>query len=101
MRVVESCEQNEDSPQYERVGYGVAVQMHARVIQTHPFEDGNGRTSRLLMNVILNRLGLRTIAIERPKQEYFEALGIFFASADVGPLVDLCLVCVELGLTTD
>ena len=31
----------------------LAAQMHLKLVTTHPFIDGNGRTSRLLMNLIL------------------------------------------------
>ncbi|MFD2200658.1 Fic family protein [Shivajiella indica] len=39
----------------------LAAEMHERLVSIHPFIDGNGRTSRLVMNLILLRNGL-TIA---------------------------------------
>lgn len=39
----------------------LAAEMHERLVSIHPFIDGNGRTSRLVMNLILLRHGL-TIA---------------------------------------
>ncbi|KAA3639572.1 MAG: helix-turn-helix domain-containing protein [Bacteroidetes bacterium] len=35
----------------------VAAEMHERLVSIHPFIDGNGRTSRLVMNVILMQHG--------------------------------------------
>jgi Fic family protein/transposase-like protein len=35
----------------------LAAEMHARLVAIHPFIDGNGRTSRLLMNLILLQHG--------------------------------------------
>lgn len=35
----------------------LASEMHERLVTIHPFIDGNGRTSRLLMNLILLRAG--------------------------------------------
>ncbi len=35
----------------------VAAEMHERLVSVHPFIDGNGRTSRLVMNVILMQHG--------------------------------------------
>lgn len=43
-------------------------------LRIHPFEDGNGRTSRLLLNVNILRDGYAPIIIDRGiKQEYFKA----------------------------
>lgn len=68
-----------------------AATMHARFVQIHPFEDGNGRVGRLVMNAILIRLGLAPIAVEVPKQEYLAALNTFHQSRDLRPLSDLLL----------
>lgn len=35
----------------------VAAEMHERLVSIHPFIDGNGRTSRLMMNIILMKNG--------------------------------------------
>lgn len=35
----------------------LAAEMHERLVSIHPFVDGNGRTSRLVMNLILLRNG--------------------------------------------
>lgn len=52
----------------------VALWAHVEVIRIHPFEDGNGRTARNLLSLLLVRFGLRPIAIEAPKAEYITAL---------------------------
>ena len=53
----------------------VAALFHYRYIRIHPFEDGNGRIARLLVNYILSRHGLPMIVVRsRKKQEYLEAL---------------------------
>jgi Fic family protein/plasmid maintenance system antidote protein VapI len=55
----------------------MAAEVHERVVSIHPFIDGNGRTSRLLMNMILLSHGY-VIAIIRGDTEsrlsYYEAL---------------------------
>ncbi len=52
-----------------------AFEAHRRLVAIHPFNDGNGRTARLLMNLILLRAGYRAIAI-RPSDRaaYIAAL---------------------------
>ena len=35
----------------------LAAEMHERLVSIHPFVDGNGRTARLVMNLILLRHG--------------------------------------------
>lgn len=53
----------------------LAALFHYRYIRIHPFEDGNGRIARLMVNYILARHGLPMIVIRsRKKQEYLEAL---------------------------
>lgn len=42
---------------------------HYKLVHIHPFIDGNGRTSRLLMNMILMRAGFPPVII--PKQERY------------------------------
>lgn len=52
-----------------------AAQAHFKLVDIHPFIDGNGRTARLLMNLILMRKGFPPAVIlktDRPK--YFRLL---------------------------
>lgn len=52
-----------------------AFDMHYRLVTIHPFDDGNGRTARLLMNLMLIRSGYVPVPV-RPedRQEYRESL---------------------------
>ena len=52
-----------------------AFEAHRRLIGIHPFNDGNGRTARLLMNLMLARGGYPPIAV-RPEDrtDYLQAL---------------------------
>ncbi len=53
----------------------IAILFHYRYIRIHPFEDGNGRIARLMVNFILSRHGLPMIVVRsRKKQDYLEAL---------------------------
>ena len=52
-----------------------AFAAHRRLVDIHPFNDGNGRTARLLMNLILIRAGYPPLAI-RPEDraDYIRSL---------------------------
>ena len=52
-----------------------AFTAHRRLVDIHPFNDGNGRTARLLMNLILIRGGYPPVAV-RPQDrlEYIRSL---------------------------
>jgi Fic family protein len=55
----------------------LAAEMHHRLVSIHPFIDGNGRTSRLLMNLILLKNGytLANLKGDIPsRMRYYDAL---------------------------
>ena len=61
----------------------LAAQFHYRFIRIHPFDDGNGRTARILMNFILMQFGYPPAIIKtEDKQNYFAVL----RQADAGVL---------------
>lgn len=55
----------------------LAAEMHERLVTIHPFIDGNGRTSRLIMNMILLQNGFVIANIKgdnTSRYAYYEAL---------------------------
>lgn len=63
--------------------------LHARFEQVHPFLDGNGRTGRLMLNLLLVRLGYPpAIVYKRDRSRYLKALRRADES-DFGPLGEL------------
>lgn len=66
---------NEEERKGELSPVELAALFHYRYIRIHPFEDGNGRIARLMVNYILSRHGWPMIVVRsRKKQEYLEAL---------------------------
>jgi Fic/DOC family len=62
---------------------------HARFEQIHPFLDGNGRTGRLVLNLLLVRLGYPpAIIFKRERRRYLAALDSA-DHGDHGPLGEL------------
>ena len=61
----------------------LATLFHYRFIRIHPFDDGNGRTARILMNFILMQNGFPPVIIKtEDKENYYGVLHL----ADVGEL---------------
>lgn len=66
-----------------------AVRIHHETVRIHPFVDGNGRISRLLMNLRLMRAGFPpTILRREERRSYYSAL----EKADKGDLRPLAML---------
>ena len=72
-----------------------AAACHAWFAQIHPFVDGNGRTARILMNLILMRAGYPiAILTKEDRIRYYDALEESQVS-DLTPFIELVLECVS------
>ena len=55
--------------------YRLSFEAHFRLVSIHPWVDGNGRTTRLVMNMIQRQLGLvPSIVRKEDKGEYIQSL---------------------------
>lgn len=79
----------------------LAAEMHERLVTIHPFVDGNGRTARLLMNLILLQHGYTIAILKGSKQnrlQYYKALEAVQVNADTTPFFRLIVQTVEDSL---
>ncbi|MBQ7726095.1 MAG: Fic family protein [Clostridia bacterium] len=68
----------------------LAAWTHAEFVRIHPFTDGNGRTSRMLMNYQLLSSGFLPVSIAKENRlEYFDALEAYAVNGNLTPFVDM------------
>lgn len=76
-----------------------ATLAHFRLVHIHPFTDGNGRTARLLMNLLLMRAGYPPAVIRvEDRPAYYDALDAAH-DGDTEPFLRLVAEAVERALT--
>lgn len=67
----------------------LAAWTHAEFVRIHPFVDGNGRTSRLLMNYQLMIHGFLPISIgKETRLDYYNALEEYAVNKDLTPFAE-------------
>lgn len=68
----------------------LAAWTHAEFVRIHPFPDGNGRTSRLIMNYQLMMKGFLPILIKaEDRLEYYNVLDLYATTGDLQPFVQM------------
>lgn len=73
----------------------LAAMAHKQLVDIHPFIDGNGRTARLLMNLILVNAGYGVVSIPPIwRNDYINALSASRRLDDMEPLSKLIAECV-------
>lgn len=74
------------------------ARVHSNFVKIHPFADGNGRTSRLLMNLELMKDGFPPVVLPVEKRlEYYEALDTAHTKGDYNQFLFLITEIVESG----
>lgn len=67
-----------------------ATLLHGEFVKIHPFIDGNGRTSRLLLNFELMKNGYPPIIIKnKERARYYDALDLAHTTMNYEPFIEL------------
>lgn len=78
-----------------------AARLHSEFVKIHPFVDGNGRTSRLLMNLVLMQHGYPPAVLPVSKRlEYYNALDDAHVNQHYAPFLQLIADIVEEAFTS-
>ena len=74
----------------------LAAWTHAEFVKIHPFVDGNGRTSRMIMNYQLMASGFLPVSIAKENRlEYFETLEAYAVDGNLNPFAEMIAVLEE------
>lgn len=75
------------------------AQLHHEFIRIHPFDDGNGRVVRLLVNYVLLRAGLLPLVVKsKDRRRYLETIA-FADAGDLAPLAEFFAEAMRWSLT--
>ena len=67
-----------------------ATLLHGEFVKIHPFIDGNGRTSRLLLNFELMKNGYTPIIIKNENRaKYYDVIDLAHTTMNYGPFIKL------------
>lgn len=78
-----------------------AINAHYRLVTIHPFKDGNGRTARLLMNLILMQAGFTPTIIRKiDRKRYLDALEKYQTTGNEDTYHNFMLTALNRSLKT-
>ena len=88
-----------DSPEYVPSPVLRATYAHTRLLNIHPFVEGNGRTARLLLNLVLQRAGFPVVALDSAQyRAYLRGLEVVSARGDLTLILQMVLTALEHSL---
>ena len=79
----------------------LAADVHEKFVTIHPFVDGNGRTARLLMNLVFLQAGYPAIVIpsdSTSRLAYYDALELTQTGSQPGAFRDFVVVAADVML---
>lgn len=72
--------------------YELSFEAHYRIVSIHPWADGNGRMSRLIMNMIQYEAGVIPSIVKKEKRaEYIQSLALSQENGDSSTFVEFML----------
>jgi Fic family protein len=73
---------------FDEISYSAYT--HAEFVRIHPFPDGNGRVSRIIMNYQLVKNGFLPISIKtKDKNQYYDALEEYGVKNNLNPFIEM------------
>ncbi len=76
-----------------------AVEAHTRFVSIHPFVDGNGRTARLILNLLLFQFGFPPAVIKVTERAvYLDAIDGWDRNVNLTPIATLVANCLKESL---
>jgi len=76
----------------EYLTLALAAVVHNQFEEIHPFQDGNGRVGRILLNNILIKHNLPPVNIQlKNREEYYAALQEYHKKGNIRPMIELIL----------
>ena len=79
----------------------LAAEMHERLVTIHPFIDGNGRTARLIMNLVLLKAGFPITNISSENENrlaYYDTLELAQVEHNKSKFIEFVFMQVTLSL---
>ncbi|MET8846297.1 Fic family protein [Amycolatopsis sp. NPDC004625] len=74
-----------------------AAVLHAWLTHIHPFDDGNGRTARLLVNMLMTQSGLPPVIVRHnaDRGTYLDALALSDVAGDILPFCGVFITALK------